>query len=531
VGPSSASPMIGERRGIAAFILGVGAVSAGVLLHAPMLWMARDAGFRLTGMAMSGAMLAGMALIVAGTALSAYGLLPRDVAGQRRAAEAILVTPPEDAPLSPAHWRLMAVLVVALVIDVMKPAALGFTVPGMIAEYGVPKAIVSLVPLAALTGTVFGSILWGAIADIYGRKASILLSAVMFVGTSICGAMPSLYWNIAMCFMMGAAAGGMLPVTYALLAEMMPSRHRGWSLVLVGGLGSVGGYFAASGFSALLQPDYGWRVMWLLNLPTGLLLVALGGYIPESVKYLLARGRDGEAQRIMASFGSRARTLAPGEVPPSPPRVAARALTGRAFAGKLVALCLAAACYGLINFGLLLWLPADLVAKGYSMALSSKLLAESALIAFPTIFVVAFAYSRWSTKGAVLGAIALTIAGLLLVLRLEFAGEGSPVLPVALLIVGTNALIAMLLPYAAESFPLRIRGRTTGMVAAFSKAGGMLAQLLAVLALVPPLALVALLIIVPALGALALVALFGKETRGRDMRDLDRVEALAVARS
>ena len=76
----------------------------------------------------------------------------------------------------------------------------------------------------------------------------------MFVGTSICGAMPSLAWNVGMCFMMGAAAGGMLPVTYALLAEMMPNRHRGWSLVLVGGLGAVGGYFAASGLSALLQP-------------------------------------------------------------------------------------------------------------------------------------------------------------------------------------------------------------------------------------------------------------------------------------
>ena len=43
-------------------------------------------------------------------------------------------------------------------------------------------------------------------------------------------------------------------------------------------------------------------------------------------------------------------------------------------------------------------------------------------------------------------------------------------LPVALLIIGTNALIAMLLPYAAESFPLRIRGRTTGTVAACTKA-------------------------------------------------------------
>ena len=133
--------------------------------------------------------------------------------------------------------------------------------------------------------------MWGIIADIYGRKASILLSAVMFVGTSICGAMPSLAWNIGMCFMMGAAAGGMLPVTYALLAEMMPNRHRGWSLVLVGGLGAVGGYFAASGLSALLQPIFGWRILWLLNLPTGLTLVLLGGFIPESAKFLLARGR------------------------------------------------------------------------------------------------------------------------------------------------------------------------------------------------------------------------------------------------
>ena len=40
----------------------------------------------------------------------------------------------------------MTILVVALVIDVMKPASLGFTVPGMIAEYGVPKQTVSLVP-------------------------------------------------------------------------------------------------------------------------------------------------------------------------------------------------------------------------------------------------------------------------------------------------------------------------------------------------------------------------------------------------
>ena len=155
------------------------------------------------------------------------------------------------------------------------------------------------------------------------------------------------------------------------------------------------------------------------------------------------------------------------------------------------------------------------------MELSSKLLAESALIAFPTVFIVAYLYSRWSTKWSVVGSVAVSLAGLSGVLWLEFTGTGSPVLPVALLIVGTNALIAMLLPYAAESFPLRIRGRTTGTVAACTKAGGMFAQLLAILALVPALDVVSMIIIVPTIAALILVARFGKETRGRDLRDLD----------
>ena len=511
---------LSDRRGLWAFVLGVILVTGGVLLHAPMFLMGRHNHFVLAGMAIGWDMVAGMVAIVGGCGIAAYGLLPRDIPGQLAAQQEIVVTPPEDAPLGSAHWGLLSVLVIALIIDIMKPATLGFTLPGMMKEYQVTKATVSSFPFSALTGTVIGSVIWGWLADIYGRKATILLSAVMFVGTSICGAMPSLAWNVGMCFMMGVAAGGMLPVTYALLAEMMPSRHRGWALVLVGGLGAVGGYFAASGFSWLLQPFFGWRILWILNLPTGLTLVLLGAFIPESAKFLLARGRREEAQRVMQRFGSRARHTRVAEQL-ALERGPAVALTGRAFFGKLFALSLAAICFSLINFGLLLWLPADLIAKGYSVGVSSKLLAQSALIAFPTIFIVAYLYSAWSTKWSMVGAVVLTFAGLVGVLRLELTGDGNPVFPVALLIIGTNALIAMLLPYTAESFPLRIRGRTTGTVAACTKAGGMFAQLAAMLALVPPLALVAIIIMVPTVAALALVTVFGKETRGRDLRDLD----------
>jgi putative MFS transporter len=511
---------LSDRRGIWAFVLGVIMVTGGVLMHAPMFLMGRHNHFILYGTPIGWDMVLGMVAIVVGCGIAAYGLLPRNIAGQLAASQEIVVTPPEDAPLSGSHWGLMSVLVIALIIDIMKPATLGFTLPGMMSEYHVTKATVSSFPFSALVGTVIGSIIWGVLADIYGRKATILLSAVMFVGTSICGAMPSLAWNVGMCFMMGVAAGGMLPVTYALLAEMMPSKHRGWALVLVGGLGAVGGYFAASGFSALLQPFFGWRILWILNLPTGLSLVLLGAFIPESAKFLLSRGRREEARRVMERFGSKARkTRAAEQV--ALERGPSVALTGRAFAGKLFALSLSAICFSLINFGLLLWLPADLIARGYSVGLSSRLLAESALIAFPTVFVVAYLYSGWSTKWSVAASLAVTLLGLAGVLRLELTGDGSPVLPVALLIIGTNGLIAMLLPYTAESFPLRIRGRTTGVVAACTKAGGMFAQLLAILALVPPLGMVSMAIMVPTAAALILVAWFGKETRGRDLRELD----------
>ena len=82
-------------------------------------------------------------------------------------------------------------------------------------------------------------------------------------------------------------------------------------------------------------------------------------------------------------------------------------------------------------------------------------------------------------------------------------------------------IIAMILPYAAESYPLSIRGRATGWIAACTKGGGLIAQLLSLLALVPALFVAALLILVPVLLSLGLVWRYCIETRGRDLRDLE----------
>ena len=82
-------------------------------------------------------------------------------------------------------------------------------------------------------------------------------------------------------------------------------------------------------------------------------------------------------------------------------------------------------------------------------------------------------------------------------------------------------IIAILLPYTAESFPLRVRGRATGWVAACTKGGGVAAQALSITALVPAMGVTAGLIVVPTVLAFGLCAWFGRETKGRDLRLLD----------
>ena len=137
---------LSDRRGLWAFILGVIAVTAGVLMHLPMFMMGRSMHYRLAGMPMDTEMYFGMGAIVVGCLIAAFGLLPRNVSAQLAASQDVVVSAPEDAPLTAAHWTLMSVLVIALIIDIMKPASLGFTIPGMSADYGVDKATASLLP-------------------------------------------------------------------------------------------------------------------------------------------------------------------------------------------------------------------------------------------------------------------------------------------------------------------------------------------------------------------------------------------------
>ncbi|MGZ8998875.1 MAG: MFS transporter [Allosphingosinicella sp.] len=504
--------IIGERAPI--FWGACLAIAVGVLLHLPMLRMAHQMGNRIVGMPMDPSMWAGMVLIIAGVPAAIYGALPRQRA--RRDPEArTLYEAPDSTPLNRWHAGVLSVLILGLVIDVMKPATLGFVLPGMSHEYGISRATVAWFPLTALLGTTIGSFVWGWMADRYGRRVSILLSTILFVSTSICGAMPLFELNLLMCFLMGCSAGGMLPVVYTLLAEVMPPRHRSWVLVLVGGTGLVGGYLAASGAAHAFEPVFGWRVLWLQGFPTGILLLLLARFIPESPGFLAEQGRQAELEMMKRKFGITRREKV---APPADATIAAerhKRLT--------LALTMTALTWSFVNFGLLLWLPLDLQERGYSSALASGILASSALVALPTIMIAAWLYSRWSSKWTLVGTILLSLAGLSGALLPASVLSSPPLLiaVIAMLIVGTNGMIAVLLPYAAENYPLNVRGRATGLIAGASKVGGVAVQGFAILGFIPTLGGAALALLTPMAVSAALVAHAGRETRGRSLRELE----------
>jgi MFS transporter, putative metabolite:H+ symporter len=510
---------------------GLAAVTIGVLLHMPMYVGAADDGYMLAGMPVDAPMTAGMILIVIGLAATAYGLLPKAGLPERGPVARVSVRALDDAPINRAHVALLLVMAAAVTIDVMKPTTLAFVVPGFAEEYGLrspanpgghPPA--ALLPLAGITGTVIGSLLWGWLGDRVGRRASILLAGVLFAATAVCGTMPSYQLNLLMCFIMGLGVGGMLPIIFTLMAETIPARHRGWLMVLIGG-DIAGAYVITSWLSATLVPDYSWRVLWLIGLPTGLALMALSRWIPESPRFLLTHGRKEEARAVMARYGAEV-------VEDEDTELAVEELVrpgfGQLFRRPLLrptaVVVMLGIGVGLVSFGFQLWIPSNLRELGFAEVTADRILRDSALIGFPLNFVVAWLYGFWSSRGTI-----LVLAGLTSAALLAFAIAGDAVaedrtLLYALLVVpiwGISSVVAVLAAYSAEVYPTRVRSRGSGLAAAASKAGGVVVIAIVVAAIAPPtITGTALIGAVPMALAALTAAIWGVETRRRRLEDI-----------
>lgn len=524
-----------------AFWLGTAACVAGVALHLPMYYSARNMGYRMVGMRPDGAMIVGMALIIAGLIAALYGLLPMGARRIQQNATQIRVRALDDAPIRPQHIAMLIIVSIAIVIDVMKPAALSFVAPGMAQEYGLKSAAnphghipVALLPLFGISGTVLGSWMWGWLADWIGRRSSILYAGLLFVTTSICGAMPGFDWNLVMCFFMGIGVGGMLPITFALLAETVPARHRGWLMVLIGGGVAGVGYVLTSWLAGALTPHYSWRILWLIGLPTGAVFIALNHWIPESPRFLLAAGRRQDAEKIMAQFGA---VVVPGELDEieaseNQVRNSFLQLFRGPFLGPSVAITILAVGVGLITYGFQLWIPTNLQHLGYTTVNSDYILRNAALIGLPISLVATIMYGFWSSRKTIVAFFAVLALALFGFVILGNSLAHDHVLLMALLVIplsGISLVGAIVTVYASEVYPTRVRSRGTGLAAGITKAGGVLIIAMVVAATTTPsIALTAVISAIPLLIGMVVFALTSHETRSRRLEDISQAEFMAV---
>ena len=322
----------------------------------------------------------------------------------------------------------------------------------------------------------------------------------------------------------------MLPITFALLAETIPARHRGWIMVLIGGVMAGVGYVLTSWLAGALTPHYSWRILWLIGLPTGVIFIALNHWIPESPRFLIAAGREEEAETIMLQFGAAVVTGEPGrgELPEESGYDSFRQLFSRPFIGFTAAITVLALGAGLIAYGFQLWIPTNLVHLGYTAVSSDYIVRNAALIGLPISLVVTAMYGFWSSRKTI-----IIFFGLTAVALLGFVIVGNSVahdhdLLTALLVVplsGTNLVAGIIAVYASEMYPTRVRSRGTGFAAGITKAGGVLIIATVVAAATTPsIALTAVIGAVPLLLGMAIFAVNGLETRNRPLEEISRAE-------
>lgn len=475
------------------FWLGIAAVTLGVSAHLPMFIASGEDDYMLRGMGFDTEMVAGMAAIMVGLVLTAVGLVPRARADTARIPSVDVSV--ADGGVRLAHVSLVAVLTLAVVIDAMKPATLAFVAPGMADEYGLKSAAnpdgsipVALLPLAGASGMVIGALLWGHFGDWVGRRAAILFSGVLFIATAVCGAMPYYGVNLVMCVFMGIGVGGMIPITFALLAETIPARHRGFSMVMVGAA-VASAYALTSALSSWLVPDFGWRILFLIGLPTGLLLILLNRWIPESPRFLVGRGRRDEAAAVLRRFGATLEVKRTAEVAAAAVEGRWRQIVSREYARLTVAVCLVGFSAGFLAFGFQLWAPSSLTDLGVGSGEVNELIRNAAFIAIPVSAAIAPAYGYWSSRGTIV-AVGTVVAAALVVLAVGGADVASSRLAlyvlVALPIAGASSLIMIVAAYSSEVYPTEIRARGGGAATSASRVGGVLIVLSVVFSIVDP---------------------------------------------
>jgi MFS transporter, AAHS family, 4-hydroxybenzoate transporter len=186
----------------------------------------------------------------------------------------------------------------AVVVDGFDMQLIGYVAPSIIRSLGVDKTALGPVFSAGLLGLVVGSFLLSMLADRIGRRPTLILTlAGLFVCDTLTGGARSLHELLLLRFVTGIALGSVLPNAMALASEYAPSSRRIAAMMLVS-VGFTAGAVLGGFLSAIVLPVWGWRgVFYVGSLAPLTISILMLGFLPESLQFLLSRGRQTAARK------------------------------------------------------------------------------------------------------------------------------------------------------------------------------------------------------------------------------------------
>ncbi len=161
-----------------------------------------------------------------------------------------------------------------------------------------------IVTSSLLLGAAIGSIIGGRMSDKQGRRQNIIQLAILFFVAALgCSLAPSVEVMIGCRFMLGLAVGGASVTVPAYLAEVSPSEKRG-RMVTQNELMIVTGQFLAFACNAAIAvvlsgTGHVWRYMLTVAALPAIVLFFGMLRLPESPRWLVAKGRDNEAIKVL----------------------------------------------------------------------------------------------------------------------------------------------------------------------------------------------------------------------------------------
>jgi SHS family lactate transporter-like MFS transporter len=164
-------------------------------------------------------------------------------------------------------------------------------VPAIAGEFHTKASSVAEAVALTLIFRPVGALLFGAIADRFGRKPTLMINILCYSAIELsCAFAPSLPWLLVLRALFGIAMGGVWGVGAALAFETLPKEGRGTFSGLLQEGYAVGYLLAAAAFGLLFHYQWiGWRGLFVLGAAPALLVFFVRSGVDESPVWILAR--------------------------------------------------------------------------------------------------------------------------------------------------------------------------------------------------------------------------------------------------